>query len=922
MATMNSGLGGPAGYGEGVFSTTAKDAGNNDDGSVEVDITSVFGAGGIDFFGTSYTSIFVNSNGNISFGTANTDYQTADLSAETIPTIAPFWADVDINSGGEIYWDLDPIAGTVTITWDGVAPYSGSGTNSFQVVLTSTGSGDFELEFIYEDIQWDTGYSQEAETGFTDGGANDYELLGSGNAATLQDYETTDFGTSDPAGVTAYTFINGQPFFTDGIVEGTAGADLIDASYLGDPDGDTVSEGGDNIFAYGGDDTIEAGLGNDTIDAGDGDDTIIWNAGDGSDTIDGGAGGETAGDTLDITATGNTTSTVLTGDGTGTTDIGADTLDFTDIETFIFDAGTADSFDGHADSAGFSIDTGGGDDTVIGGAGNDTISAGDGIDTVRGGAGNDTIDGGAGADTIYGDTGGVPHLEVLDWSAQGADGADLSAGFTQNTGEFDVTVSFADDGTNSATYNVETTDTTYVASGEPFDPNSSLRLFGNGNGTTSTTTIDFAATPGNTSLDEVENVSFRINDIDWGSGNHTDVVTVNAFDALGNPVAVTITPGAGDTVSGNTITAENVSETEADLGGSALIEIAGPLSQIEIIYENAQSGTQAVWVSDLHFEAVPDPAADGNDTITGGAGDDMIYGEGGDDTLTGGAGADTVEGGAGNDTLNVGAGDTATGGDGDDLFLFDPANVYGGPGSTITIDGNETGEVNGDTLNLGGLASLSSVTFTSPESGSVTLSDGTTVNFSNIENIIICFTRGTRIETPHGPRAIETLRPGDFVLTRDHGPQPVRWIGHSTVAGRGSLAPIRFARGVVGNDRPLLVSPQHRMLYEGGDATLYFDSPEVMIPAKHLVNGGSVQQIEIETVSYYHILFDTHEVVWANGAPSESFHPAEEGLAAIDTAAREELFGLFPELRSNAGGYGQTARTVLRKHESALIALA
>ncbi|MCB1330013.1 MAG: hypothetical protein KDK28_11455, partial [Maritimibacter sp.] len=67
--------------------------------------------------------------------------------------------------------------------------------------------------------------------------------------------------------------------------------------------------------------------------------------------------------------------------------------------------------------------------------------------------------------------------------------------------------------------------------GESFDPRSSLYLYGNGDGPTSTATIDFAAATGTEYADEVENVSFRINDIDWGSGNHTDVVTVNAFDA-------------------------------------------------------------------------------------------------------------------------------------------------------------------------------------------------------------------------------------------------------------------------------------------------------------------------------------------------------------------------------------------------------
>ncbi|MCB1328266.1 MAG: calcium-binding protein, partial [Maritimibacter sp.] len=184
MATMNSGLGGPAGYGEGVFSTTAKAAGNNDDGSVYVNISSVF-ENGIDFFGTTYSGIYINSNGNISFGSAFTDYQTSDLSSETTPMIAPFFSDVDITKGGNIYWDLDPAANTVTITWLNVAPYSGGGTNSFQVVLTDTGGGDFNVEFIYQNITWTNGGSSVAETGITDGAGTDIELPGSGNAAAL-----------------------------------------------------------------------------------------------------------------------------------------------------------------------------------------------------------------------------------------------------------------------------------------------------------------------------------------------------------------------------------------------------------------------------------------------------------------------------------------------------------------------------------------------------------------------------------------------------------------------------------------------------------------------------------------------------------------------------------------------------------------
>jgi len=898
---MVSGLGGPAGYGEGVFSASPI-VGNFDDGSVQVDITSVFGAGGIDFFGTSYTSLYVNSNGNISFGTANTDYQTSDLSAETIPTIAPFWGDVNINSGGEIYWDLNPAAGTVTITWDSVAAYNAAGYNSFQVVLTATGGGDYAIDFIYEDIQWTTGYSQPAQTGITDGAANDYELPGSGNATTLAGYETYDFGTNDPNGITGFTMQGGYPAFSDGIVEGTAGDDLLDFTWAGDPDGDSIGAGLDTIYGYGGDDMIQGGGGADNIFAGDGDDTILWDLGDGSDTIDGGAGAETAGDTLDITATGTTTSTTFSGDGTGTTSVGADTIDFSDIENFVFDSGSADTFNASADTTGISVDTGGGDDWIAGGTGADTINAGDG------------------ADTVYGDGNVTPSNEDLNWSLEGGDASNLGTGFTQNTGTMDVSVSMTSTGNNNPALTVETVETQYVAGGESYNPSSSGLLFGQGDGATADLTFDFAAAPGSGMTDAVENVSFRVNDVDLYAGNHWDQFTISAFDANANPVAVTITPAGTDTVSGNTVTAQGTNDTQDSAEGSVLIEIAGPVSQIVVSYGNLDVNTQGVFFTDVEFTTIPAAITGGSgDVIDGGAGDDVIYGQAGDDVITGGAGADTLYGGDGSDTLFVGAGDVASGGAGDDLFTLDAANSFGGPGATITVNGDETGETGGDTLDFSGLIDWGAITYTGAESGTAALADGTSVAFSNIENIIICFTQGTMIRTPYGDWPIETLRPGDLVITRDHGPQPLRGIGASEVHGTGLLAPIEFARGAFGNDRPLLVSPQHRMLYEGGLAMLYFDAREVMVPAKHLVNGTTIREVARERLRYIHLLFDHHEVIWANGAACESFHPGAEGLEAIDAPTREELFAIFPALRSDPGLYGQTARTVLKGFEARLL---
>ncbi|MCI2398063.1 Hint domain-containing protein [Aliiroseovarius subalbicans] len=581
--------------------------------------------------------------------------------------------------------------------------------------------------------------------------------------------------------------------------------------------------------------------------------------------------------------------------------------------------------DGEVVDGGDGTGTAGNEDEIYGYGGDDTIDAGAENDTVYGGSGNDTIDGGTGDDTIYGDLGPsapAATAESLNWDAAGSDGADLSAGFIQSTGQMNATVSFTNDG-NSTDISVDSVSTNFVGAGDPYNTTSSLFLGGTGLGPTSTTSIDFSSTIDGIS-DEVENVSFRINDIDTSSWQ--DIITVNGYDADGNPVPVSITVNGTDTVSGNTITSGTGADNPDEQDGSAEIVISGPVASIEIIYSNGNTAGQALWVTDLHFDTLVDAESGGNDVIDGGVGNDTIYGEAGNDTLTGGIGEDALFGGDGDDTLNVGAGDTVQGGFGSDSIDLNVVDALDGSGGTITIDGGEDGD-NGDTdtLTFNHLVDdWSDVVFDggNPENGTATLSDGTVVTFTNIENVIICFTHGTGILTPHGDRRVQDLRAGDLVVTRDHGPQPIRWIGKSRVPGVGNLAPVRFAPGAFGNTDALLVSPQHRMVYQGSDAVLMFDSPEVMVPAKHLLNGTTITQTAQDKVTYYHMLFDRHEVVFANGAASESFHPGHQGLKAVDGAARDELFRVFPQLRSDMGAYGDTARPVLRGFEARVLKIA
>ena len=185
---------------------------------------------------------------------------------------------------------------------------------------------------------------------------------------------------------------------------------------------------------------------------------------------------------------------------------------------------------------------------------------------------------------------------------------------------------------------------------------------------------------------------------------------------------------------------------------------------------------------------------------------------------------------------------------------------------------------------------------------------------------LFCFTSGTVIKTQIGERPIEELAAGDMVVTMDHGPQPIRWIGSSKRPAIGKFAPILIRKGALGNTRDLRVSPQHRMLLSGWHAEVLFGEREVLATAKSLVNDHSILSEEGGEVEYFHMLFDTLEIVYAEGAPSESFHPGPEGWKALDEPTRNEILELFPQLANgNFDSYGPSARASLKYKEGSLL---
>lgn len=362
-----------------------------------------------------------------------------------------------------------------------------------------------------------------------------------------------------------------------------------------------------------------------------------------------------------------------------------------------------------------------------------------------------------------------------------------------------------------------------------------------------------------------------------------------------------------------------------------------------------------------------------DDNISGGTGDDTIISSKGTDTIDGGDGRDTYtsQGGGSvtDETINVtvnndgdGTVEKASTGTTDTVssvenFVADEAAaeadeitlttavqqediatdieglddnssgtftpVYGGaavsfgPGTDYLLSNILNGTLPDGQLPAYGPNGSYSITAGDEDGrvGDITFSNFETINFN-----IVCFARGTRISTRKGEIAIEDLRPGDEVITVDRGFRPIRWIGSTSVAAQGKFAPVVIRKGAMGNSRDLRVSPQHRMLVKGWHVELLFGKREALVPAKALINDETVFQLEGGSVEYFHMMFDTHELIYAEGIPSESFHPGQVGMGAFAEETREEIFELFPELRERLESYGGSVRESLKVSEAKILA--
>ena len=186
-----------------------------------------------------------------------------------------------------------------------------------------------------------------------------------------------------------------------------------------------------------------------------------------------------------------------------------------------------------------------------------------------------------------------------------------------------------------------------------------------------------------------------------------------------------------------------------------------------------------------------------------------------------------------------------------------------------------------------------------------------------------CFAHGTVIATPGGGVGIEDLRVGDLVLTADHGARALRWIGRrhgGPGAGDAALRPLRIAQGALGPALPkadLVVSPHQSVVLAGAAVRALFGRDEVLAPAGALTGLPGVQRIQCpRSVDHYALLLDRHEVIFANGLPTESLRPGPILMAGFEPCVRAAIRAIYPRLKTfPIAGLGPPARPTLRRRD-------
>lgn len=193
--------------------------------------------------------------------------------------------------------------------------------------------------------------------------------------------------------------------------------------------------------------------------------------------------------------------------------------------------------------------------------------------------------------------------------------------------------------------------------------------------------------------------------------------------------------------------------------------------------------------------------------------------------------------------------------------------------------------------------------------------------------VYVCFCGGTDILTPFGYRKVEALRAGDLVVNDAGDAVPVLWVGKSGASRSEMQAdptrrPVRIAANAIAEGVPrtdLYVSAQHRLVLDHWWAELLFGQQRVMVPAQHLVGSMAEWMSPEGDVTYYHILLESHDVVIANGAATESFQPSLRSFNGISGAMRKSLSAALPKDQLKACFERPDALLTLKRHEAQVL---
>lgn len=592
-------------------------------------------------------------------------------------------------------------------------------------------------------------------------------------------------------------------------------------------------------------------------------------------------------------------------------------------------------------------------DDIYAGAGNDNVEGRDGNDTIYGGSGNDFLLGYNGSNTSGGDL-AVANDDGSEDTLYGGDGDDTLVG-----GD-------GDDRLYSGTGD----DTVYAGEGDDFvDANSTSSgndtIYGGGGSDTLEHDVATDLVYGGTGNDRIVNVdatsSGGTTTIFGGSGNDTYVLDASEGGSFGSNHVVNLDAGQVEFSGASRDQLNGIENVEINQSNAGVVGDgnANTISAIGAFANTLEGGDG----DDLIYAGAGDDVitgdrgddtlygGDGNDSLDGGDGADVLYGETDDDSLFGGSGNDTLSGGSGNDTIDGGVGnDILTGGTGNDTFIISS----GGGSDTVTdfagndlLDASALSDVGNVLTNQDGTVTADEITVTGggganqvltfPSGETVTVPDGTvdtTTSQSQFASLVgmgvpPCFATGTHILTEHGEVLVEDLRPGDRIVTADHGLQTLRWIGRREVLfdamnpRQAKDKPLEIKAGALGGGVPsrrLIVSPQHRMVLSGPKVLEKHGIREVLALAKGLASLEDVRVMKGKrAVEYFALLFDRHEVIYAEGAPTESFRPGHIALADFAPEHREEIYAIYPGLRDDPGALGPPARPIISRQEAEML---